>query len=188
MIAYLKGTIIKTLPPDEVIVEINGIGYKVGVGEAQAARHEPGDEVELFTHLVIRENSHELYGFTELESLQMFELLITISGVGPKMTMGVLAAASPQEIKDAIATGNSELFRAVSGIGKKNAGRIILELRSKLEDLAETDIIPPKDDDVVEALKNLGYSRSEISTALKGIDRNQPTETQLTEALRALSR
>lgn len=186
MLAYLKGAIIKTLPPNEVIINTNGVGYKVGVGEQAVARYKQGDEVELYTHLVVRETSQELYGFTEFESLQMLEMLIEISGIGPKMAMAVLSVATPNEIKNAVATGNIELFRSVSGIGKKNAGRIILEMRSKLESLDEIDIITVEGDDVIEALQNLGYSRSEIGMALKTVDREGTTEEQIKEALRLL--
>lgn len=168
------------------MINTHGVGYKVGVGERAAARYQTGDEVELYTHLVVRETSQELYGFVEFESLQMFEMLIEISGIGPKMAMGVLQTASPDEIKSAVASGNSELFRSVSGIGKKNTGRIILEMRSKLESLEDLDIIVGDGDDVVEALKNLGYSQSEISTVLKTIDREKSSEDQIREALKIL--
>lgn len=186
MIAYLRGRIIQVLSSNRIIVGTNGIGYKVGVLGKTSTHYRIGDEVELYTHLVIRENRQELYGFTKLEELQIFELLIDIPGVGPKMALGILQIATPQEIQQAALSGNVELFRSVSGIGKKNAGRIVLELRSKLDSLSETNIILPEGDDVVEALKKLGYRRREIGSALKAIDRRLSPEEQIKAALRIL--
>ncbi|MCK4891407.1 MAG: Holliday junction branch migration protein RuvA, partial [Candidatus Pacebacteria bacterium] len=136
--------------------------------------NEIGQEVELFTYLNVREDALALYGFLEYKELELFEHLISISGIGPKAGMGILSLADPETIKIAIAKGDSSILTKVSGIGKKTAERVILELRNKFS-ISDIENIEDKTkeigdySDTVEALVSLGYSSVEAKKALSNI-------------------
>ena len=131
MIAYLKGKIINK-GQGFIILGVRDVGYKVHVNPTQYAEISIKQDLELYTYQHVREDMLGLYGFKGLEDLEMFELLLSISGVGPKSALGVLAIANVADIKDSIAQGDSSLLTKVSGIGKKTAERIVLELRDKV--------------------------------------------------------
>ena len=141
-----------------------------------------GSEVEMYTHQHVREDAVELYGFKNLEDLELFELLISISGVGPKTGLGVFAIATASDIKEAIARGDSGLLTKVSGIGKKTAERIVLELRDKVSQLAFYDklsgakTLPSSDE--IDALMALGYSLQQAREALSQIDQSLTDSSQ----------
>ncbi len=136
---------------------------------------EIGQEVELFTHLNVREDALTIYGFLEYKELELFEHLISISGIGPKAGMGILSLADPETIKVAIAKGDSSILTRVSGIGKKTAERVVLELRNKFSNLENDDVLQEKSKeindhtDVIEALVGLGYSSSQAKKAIASI-------------------
>ena len=186
MISYLKGTIlVKT--EQFLILENNGIGYKVFV-TPEILENKIGAELSLFTFLKISDDGHTLYGLPNLESLQFFELLLTVSGVGPKVALGILSAAKRDVIEQAIANADSEIFTRMSGVGKKTAERIILELKNKVSALSIGNTGGQGSSDVFDALVSLGYKNTEARDALQKLDATLPMEQQLKEALKLLSK
>ena len=134
MIAYLNGTIINK-GKGFAIIRVSDVGYKVFLNPTMLAEIVVGQELELYTHQYVREDSLDLFGFSSVSELELFELLISVSGVGPKSALGVLSVAGPEDIKNSIMRGDSHLLTKVSGIGKKTAERIVLELREKVGNL-----------------------------------------------------
>lgn len=171
-----------------MIIETNSVGYKIWTtGNTLLTLNEEG--ASLWTHLAVRENSHDLYGFTSREELVFFELLITISGIGPKTALGILNVASLETLRHAIIEGNTGHLTKVSGIGKKNAEKIVLELQGKISthDVSE-GYFAKDEEDAVLALVSLGYSQKEARDALKIIDKNtQGTGDRVKQALKILN-
>jgi len=131
MISFLRGKIInKGL--NYAIVEVAGLGYQVFLSETLLNDFKKDSEIEIYTHHQVREEASDLYGFKTLDDLELFELLLTVSGVGPKSALGVLAIASAGDIKEAIIRGDANLLTKVAGIGKKTAERLVLELKTKI--------------------------------------------------------
>ena len=186
------------------VIECAGVGYKVTVTSGTLARlpsvTEPPKKVRLFTHMQVREDAVELYGFATEEELTMFKLLITVSGVGPKAAISVLSLLSPQKLAMAIAAEDAKAISKAPNVGAKTAARIILDLKSKLAkefplaaasaDSTEAVFTAPAEDskiaDAQEALLVLGYTRSEVNAALKKIDTALPLEDIIRRALSAL--
>src|SRR3989344_9224083 len=177
MISYLKGTIIQN-DLKSVILDVGGIGYKIytntAVLEPIPPKRSGGNKdktvatTEFWTHLAVRENALDLYGFTTREELNFFELLITVSGIGPKSAMAIMTVASLRNLREAIATGDVTHLTKVSGVGKKSAEKIVLELKDKFVDVSGGEFISG-DVDALEALKSLGYSEREAREALKKV-------------------
>lgn len=188
MIGYLKGKII--LRGDRfLIIETNGIGYKIFVSTEFLRKAKKNDELSLWTHLHVRENALELYGFSEFAELEFFEMLINISGIGPKSALGVIAVAPIDTIKRAISAGETSYLTKVSGIGKKIAEKIILELRDKLGENLSGDVGLKEEGDILQALQSLGYSTNESREALKQIPKEmEGTSNRIKEALKILGR
>ena len=167
MIAKLKGEL-EYFQDNYAIVMISGIGYKVYLSAYTVGKIAGKKEVEFHIHTHVREDTLALYGFLDKEELKMFELLIAISGIGPKAALSVLSIATPQTIRTAILNEDSSLLTKVSGIGKKTAERIILELKNKVADLSEKEKENATiDSDAIEALLTMGYTVSEAREALK---------------------
>ncbi len=170
MIAQLHGTIIHR-GTNHIVLDVQGVGYKIGVtGETLDRVANIGDEkIRFFTYLAIRENAHDIYGFLEHKGLEFFELLITVSGIGPKTAMNILSVASVKTLESAVVSGNTALLTKISGIGKKNAEKIVLELKEKVssEGVVHEDV--QDDSDALEALKGLGYSERQARDALKSL-------------------
>lgn len=173
-----------------MVVKIGGIGYKVFVGpETIRKSPEKGGGVKLWTHQYVREDTLELYGFLRYAELELFELLISISGIGPKSGLGVLAIAPVDTLKKAIATGDTSYLTRVSGIGKKMAEKIILELKEKLAGKGTAVEAPELKDeaDAIDALISLGYSQREAREALHAVPREfAGVEKRVKEALKRL--
>lgn len=172
MISFLRGKIInKTL--NYAVVEVNDIGYQVFAGENFLNELRLGAETEIYTHHRIREEANDLYGFRDAEELELFELLLTVSGVGPKSALGVLSIASAGDIKETIVRGDANLLTKVSGIGKKTAERVVLELKNKLirsgASAAVINSAVTLGADEIDALVSLGYSLAEARTALNAV-------------------
>ncbi len=173
MIAYLHGKIIsKSL--NYAILEVNNIGYQVFIGESFLSELKVSGEAEIFTHHQIKEDADDLYGFKTAEDLELFKLLLTVSGVGPKSALGVISMASSEDIKEAIIRGDATLLTKVSGIGKKTAERIVLELKTKVlrgaGGISSLEAIGVSGSDEIDALMTLGYSLNEARTALNMIE------------------
>ena len=173
MIASLSGTV-RHKDLNSIVVDVSGVGYKVLVTTETALDISPSSPVFLWTHLVVRETSLELFGFLEKEVLDIFELLITISGIGPKTALGILNVATPTLLRQAVASGDTSYLTRVSGIGKKNAEKIVLELKDKLKvTSADRSIDTQAEGDALEALVSLGYTERDAREALKKL----PKET-----------
>ena len=189
MLSHLKGKVIFS-GEKFVILEVNSVGYKIFLIPEIFKIIKDQEIVSLWVHLSIRETSQELYGFLEYSELEFFEMLIKISGVGPKSALGVLAVAPLDTLKRAISTNNVSYLTKVSGIGKRIAEKIVLELRGKLEQLEETgerNILLQEDDDVLEALQSLGYSLYEARSTLKEIPEDiTGTDKRIKEALKIM--
>ena len=184
MLAYLTG-VIQTVQPDKkyLIVVVNQLGYKVFVPATVLEQCTTGSDLELYLHEVIREDTNDLYGFLTQTDLAVFEQLISVSGVGPKVGLALLSALSADAIVQAISQGDRTLLTQISGVGKKIADRLIVELKTM-------DIVPSQDSPtqaIVEALQQLGYSTAEIRTVLQQLDRAAEVEQQLKQALALLS-
>ncbi len=188
MIGTLKGTVqYKDL--HSLIVDVSGVGYKVSVTTDSALDAMPGDPITLWTYLAVRENALDLYGFKDKENLEVFELLITISGIGPKTALGILNVASIDMLKQAVAEDDISYLTRVSGIGKKNAEKIVLELRDKLVTTStEKGLNLRAEGDALEALVSLGYSERDAREALKKIPKEiENTSERVKQALKLLS-
>jgi len=177
MIAYLKGKLVHK-EPTHVVVEVNGIGYQVGISLHTFSEIKDREDIKLFTYLHVREDAHILFGFATESEKQMFQLLISVNGVGPSTALVVLSYLAPEELKSAILHENTAALQAVKGIGGKTAQRLILELRDKLkkETTEETPGIPgvmrnTMRQEALTALVTLGISKAQaeksIDTLLK---------------------
>lgn len=152
-----------------------GVGYKVFVSSEVFEKFQENDEVALYTYHHVREDIQQLFGFAKLDELNLFELLISVSGIGPKTGMNIFSLADAADIKAAIINGDAAILKKVSGIGNKTAERIVLELKNKIEDISELSLLRSRaemssDSDAIDALVSLGYSRQQVKDALKNID------------------
>jgi len=189
MITQLSGNITFT-GNNYVVLDVAGVGYKVHVSldTLRALTKERQHTLSLWTHLAVRETSLDLYGFLEHSELEFFEMLITISGIGPKSALGILSVAPVDTIKHAIASGDTSYLTKVSGIGKKNAEKIVVELRDKLGGAhALPGTMLKEDADVIAVLQSIGYTVREARDALKGVSKDTVgTSEKIKEALRQL--
>ncbi len=172
MIAKIKGKV-DLVGDSFLVVMVGDLGYKVFVGAYTLGKVAGQGEVEFFVHTHVREDVLALYGFLTLDELEMFELLISISGIGPKAALGILAIADPAAIQTAVASGDDSILTRVSGVGKKTAGRVILELKNKIKNLSTVHKIENSaDTDSLEALVAMGYSIAQARDALKDVDKD----------------
>lgn len=187
MIAKITGLISEKVQ-DALIVEISGLGYEVVVATTDWGSAKVGSEQAYYIHEHIREDAHTLYGFSELADKLLFEQLISISGIGPKVGMAVLSSASRTRLQQAIAAGDPELLRGVSGVGKKTAERIIVELRGKMDGLVGA-VSMSTGDSVYQALLGLGYAPAQASEAVALIPADITDEqARIKAALKVLAR
>jgi Holliday junction DNA helicase RuvA len=190
MIAYLEGKIIYSTDKF-IIINTGGTGYKVSVTPETILICKEIENISLYIYTAVRENSIDLFGFQNAEELSFFELLLDVSGIGPRSALGIIALAPISTIKRAIATGDVSYLNKVSGIGKKTAEKIIIELRDKLKNYKESGDTPSilrEEGDILEALKSLGYSQNEARDALKQVSSSlEGTNARIKEALRILS-
>lgn len=170
MITHLRGTVIDK-EDRSVVIDVNGVGYKAFCTGQTIDRMKNGMEISLWTHLAVREDAQTLYGFLDKEDLYFFELLISsVSGIGPKTALGILNVSSAKAIRTAVSTGDTSHLTKVSGIGKKVAEKIVLELKGKFAAEASEGITLRDEVDALEALKALGYKHGDAREALKNID------------------
>lgn len=174
MISRITGQI-KEKNNGSVVVEVGGIGLNVFMLSDSLEKITPGEACELFTHLVVRENLLDLYGFLTKKELAIFEMLISVSGIGPKGAMGVLSQAGPEEIQSAIILKDYSVLTRVSGIGKKTAERIVLELKGKVAKIeagsagSKRELYSDESVEALEALLALGYSRDQAKKVLQEV-------------------
>ena len=173
MISHLTGNIIFA-GNRFVVLDVGGVGYKIFTLMPSIHASSKNSSVSFWTHLAVRENALDLYGFLEHAELEFFELLITVSGIGPKTALGIMEIAPADTLKKAISSGDSSYLTNVSGIGKKNAHKIILELQEKLggKGGVQEDSLLKEDVETLEALEALGYSIKQARETLKLV--NEP--------------
>jgi Holliday junction DNA helicase RuvA len=188
VIASVRGPV-TARKTDHVVVECAGVGYRVAVS-AETLRAVPGagKEVLLHTHLVMRDDAMNLYGFSAEEERELFLMLIGVQGVGPKVALAVLSGGKPRELLNAIAAGDSARFQAVPGIGKRTADRVIVELREKVAGRVSDDIVVTRSDDprvlARQGLESLGFSAQEADGLLEKAEGELP-EDLIAAALKA---
>lgn len=188
MISQINGEIIAKTDKF-LVIEVSGLGYKVFATSDLISRATLNEKIKVWTYLAVRENALDLYGFLSKEELDFFELLITISGVGPKTAIGILNVATVGSLRKAISTGETSHLTKVSGIGKKIADKIVLELKGKLGSYEEVALGLKEEIDALEALKSLGYSHKDARDALKEIDQSlKTTSDRIKAALKHLGK
>ena len=176
MISSLKGKIDR-IWGNYIEIEVGGIGYLVWVGKRS---YSEGQEIKIFTYMAVSENEIALYGFENFEDLDLFKMLITVSGVGPKSAAQILGQCKSLEIIKAIGEAEVDYFKKIKGIGLKTAQRIIVDLKSKVGGLGELNLkedLPLLEDDVVLSLRQLGFEKKEIESVIK----KMPTDFDLLE-------
>jgi Holliday junction DNA helicase RuvA len=176
---------------DHLVIAVGGVGVQVFVpGTVLEDVGGLGRTINLHTHLIVRETELTLYGFESEEDLSLFELLLTVNGVGPKVALAILSTLSPELFKGAVAREEPDVLKRVPGIGKKTAERILFQLRDKLDVVVRETTVPLVDDvdaDVIELLTNLGFSIVEAQTALQNVPREAETvDERLQRALQYL--
>lgn len=197
MIAFLRGRVLEKYP-NRLIVDIGGVGYDVSVPLSTFyTAGDPGADISLRVHTHVREDQIALFGFASALELAVFERLIAVSGIGPKLALSVLSGIESRELITAIQRGDIARLTRIPGVGKKTAERIVIELRDRLpktidDSAAAAEVESPENamrDDLVSALVNLGYNRQAIDQVLEKVTRDAATfESALRSALRELSR
>ena len=199
MIAHLSG-VVRRAGADFVVVDVGGVGYMVSVAmQTRQSLPPPGGEVDLHIHTHVREDQLNLFGFASVEELEMFEMLIQVDGVGPKVGLNILSAASLEVLKRAIMAEDPAPIRRASGVGQRTAAKVIIDLKPRLDAAADLEVVPraaaiagdgavPRA--VESALRNLGFSSQEARVGIESVDWKSTPNTQeaLAVALRALGR
>lgn len=190
MIAGLRGQITAKFA-DAMLIDVNGVIYRVGTSATTVSEAgNVGDEIELKTYLVVREDILALYGFASAEEMRVFETLIAVTGVGPRLACAVLSMMRPDALLLAVEQGDADLLATVPGIGKKTAARLIVELRGKLPEVGAAFSAPASgDSDVIAALRSLGYSLGEANIAVARLGKTDGTtvEERVIAALREIN-
>ena len=196
MLYYVTGKV-TVLEPNLAVIDCGGVGYGCRITAYTAAQLKMNQEARLYLTESIREDAFDLYGFQSREEQHCYELLTSVTGVGPKAALSILSAGGPQNFTMAVMTGDEKMLTAAQGVGKKTAQRIILELKDKIGgsgmelDFSGADSVvapAPKNTTALAsaALQELGYSASEVASALKGCDPKATTEEMVRYALRAM--
>ena len=192
MITHIRGRLIEK-SPTELIVDCNGIGYSINISLNTFSKLSDEENIKLFTHLIIKEDSHSLFGFLTKSERELFRLLISVSGVGASTARVMLSSLSPTEIVSAIANEKVSIVQSIKGIGSKTAQRIILELKDKILGIDNNDndfeLIPKESEEAISALEVLGYSRKQTTKIVSKIKSDEPeisTELLIKRALNNL--
>lgn len=190
MIATLQGTILEKIG-EQVVLDVAGVGYGLNVTAEDHGRLATGTEAKVYVYEHIREQSYDLFGFVNLDTKKLFEQLLGVKNVGPKVALAVLDIGNAAGVRGAIAAGDVKLLQSAKGVGKRAAEQIIVELRDKVglgaSEAAEGIVTRPgvvSGDEAVEALVSLGYSPQDAANALKDIDQTLPTEERIKLALK----
>lgn len=189
MIATLKGTISEKIA-DLVVLDVRGVGYGLLTTVEDFNKLVAGDEVKFYIYEHIRENSHDLFGFTNLQSKSLFEQLLGVNGVGPKMALSMLSIGSTGQVLAAIAGGDVKFLQSASGVGKRVAERVVVDLKDKVglpSDAADALLARPginNQDEATQALVALGYSIEDAVMALGPVPKDLPTEERVKSALK----
>jgi Holliday junction DNA helicase RuvA len=191
MIGFLNGTI-ELLQRPFVITDVNGVGYKVLVPDSVYSKLTLGEKIKIFTYTYVREDALDLFGFLEAQDLGLFESLLTVSGIGPKTALNIFSFGGRKDIIEAIIKGDVTFFTSVPRLGTKNAQKIIIELKNKMGSEADLDLTGKdllENAEVVQALKNFGFSVGEAQKAVREVKKEGiSTEEKIRLALKALGR
>lgn len=190
MISYLNGKI-KLKDSVSVVLEVHDVGYRVFLPTSVLTKMpEIGAQVELLTYMHVREDILALYGFLTSEELEMFEQLISVSGIGPKGAMGVLSAATIEDLKAAISQGSTAILTDINGIGKKTAERIVMELKGKVAKgfTSPSTSVSNEDTEAFEALVSLGFGPSQVREVLKEVSEISGVEAKIKAGLQKINR
>lgn len=191
MISSLKGRI-NRLWGSNCEIEVGGVGYLLWVGKNFFKKHNEGEELQVATYMAVSENDVNLFGFEDWDEVNLFKMLITVSGVGPKTAAGILGETESLEVIRAIGEANVDFFQKIKGIGKKTAQRIIIDLKSKIGGLGELDLTKDNeknmDNDLILSLKQLGFDRKEIEKVTTKLPKElKTTEEKLSWCLNNIS-
>jgi Holliday junction DNA helicase RuvA len=192
MIATLNGVVSEKLA-DVVVLEVQGVGYGLYVTAEDHGRLTTGESAKVYVYEHIREQGHDLFGFLTRDTQALFELLLSVNGVGPKMALNMLSIGSAKDVRTAIAGADTKFIQQASGVGKRLAERLVVDLKDKVGligvDLASTGMLQADDtllqDEAVQALVALGYTTADAAQALQAVDPKLPTKDRIKQALRA---
>jgi len=179
--------------PDVVVLDVHGVGYGLFVAAGDYGRLTSGTQAKVYVHEHIREATHDLFGFLELDTEQLFEQLLSVNGVGPKMALSVLSIGTPGEVRAAIAGGDTKVIQRANGVGKRVAERVIVELKDKVGlpgvDLYSSGLLQSDrllvQDEAAEALMALGFTAQDAAKALQDVAMDLPAEARVRQALRS---
>lgn len=189
MIAHIRGVVAEKFA-GSVIVDVSGVGYEVAVPLGDFDSLTLDAEIKLFTYHHVREQAEELFGFSSLAAKKLFELLITVQGIGPKAALAILSLGTAEQVRNAIANSDAAYIQKASGVGKKSADRVVVDLADKVGLPTHYGASGPvqtelnTNDEALEALMALGYTLADATKALEGIDTSLPTSRRVTEALK----
>lgn len=190
MIAHIEGTVVEKFG-NAIIVDVHGVGYEITIPTPDFESVNLNETRKFFTYHSIRENAEELYGFSSLTAKKLFELLISVQGIGPKAGIAILSLAEAEEVRNAIANADSAFISKASGVGKKSAERVIVDLRDKVgipSHYGATNTTfttaAEKQDEALDALIALGFPLKEATLALENIDKSLPVEDRIKLALK----
>ena len=189
MIAHISGTIAEKFA-GSVIVDVSGVGYEIIVPAGEFERAVLNEQIKFYTYHNITDRSQELFGFSSLAAKKLFELLITVQGVGPRAGIAIMSLGETEEVRNAIACEDAKFIQKASGVGKKSAERVILDLKDKVGmAISKPDGVDANislaSDEALEALIALGFNLNDATKALEQIPRDLPTEERITLALKA---
>lgn len=193
MITHIKGKLVEKNPTD-VVIDCNGVGYLLNISLHTYSQIPDNEALKLYSHLIVREDSHTLYGFSSLAERDIFKLLISVSGIGANTARTMLSSLSPQQVKEGIAHGDVPLIQSVKGIGAKTAARVILDLKDKILKVYDIDEVSvnksnTNKDEALSALEVLGFAKKQSEKIVDKIVSVQPdssVEAIIKEALKKL--
>lgn len=190
MIAHVSGIVAEKFA-NSLIIDVQGVGYEVSVAVGDFEAVSLNDSVKLYTYHHIREQSQELFGFSSLAAKKLFEMLITVQGIGPKAALAILSLGTAEQVRNAIANSDGAFITKAAGVGKKSADRVVVDLSDKVglptkygsNEPIQTEL--NTNDEALEALMALGYTLADAMKALEGIDPELPTNQRVTRALKS---
>lgn len=191
MIAHLSGKIAEKFGAGSIVIDVHGVGYEVSVSAGDFEAVMLDQDVKFYTYHHVREQAEELFGFSSLAAKKLFEMLITVQGVGPKAALAILSLGDAEHVRNAIANADSAFVQKAAGVGKKTAERVVVDLSDKVGlpthyGQADTPVQVELNtsDEALEALMALGYTLADATKALENVDANLPTAQRVTEALK----
>ena len=192
MISHIKGVVEEKFGSNGLIVDVNGVGYEMMVPVLDFENVNLGEEKKYYTYHQVRENAEELYGFSSLTAKKLFELLISVQGVGPKAGIAIMSLAEAEEVRNAIANGDVTFVSKASGVGKKSAERVIVDLKDKVgipsrygaTEVKGSGVSDGEVDEALDALMALGFTLKEATVALSEVDKSLAVEERVRLALK----